>query len=172
MNMDTRNIIRRVVIGLILISAGALLLGFNMDLLPFELKPYIFTPKILLVFFGVVFITKRSHLFFGTILLIIAALLYLPLFTNIPIHFSKIFWPVMLIIGGVFVITHRHSRKHCRPHHWKESKWDSAENCKTKWDNQTFERSESHENYIEDVVFFSGVEKICSSFANQSTISS
>lgn len=164
--MDTRSFLRRAFIGLVLILAGTLLLGINMNIFPEGIKQYLFTPKILLVFFGLVFITKRNHIFFGTILLVIATFLYLPLFTSIPIQFSKIFWPVLLILGGVFVITHRHNRKHCGPHHWKQSKW--SKNCdsqsyKSKWDSQNFEKSESHENYIEDVVFFSGVEKIIDS---------
>jgi len=169
--METRSFIRRAIIGLLLIGAGALLLGFNMNLIPNEWRCYIFTPKIFLVFFGIATITKREHIFLGTILLIAAALLYLPMFTCIQIDFSKVFWPIMLILGGIFVITHRHSKKHCKRKDWKNSRWykyhnEQYDNRKYRqWDNKNFEKSESHDNYIEDVLFFSGVEKVIDSKA-------
>src|ERR1035437_5066188 len=167
--MKTRSFIRRAIIGLLLILAGSLLLGFNMNLIPNEWRCFVFTPKILLIFFGVLFITKRNHTFFGTILLLAATLLYLPMFTSFQIDFSKLFWPIILIIGGVFVITHRHTHKHCEKADWKKEycknkKWSRYNNESTfhsheHWDDSHFEQSESHDNFIEDVLFFSGVEK-------------
>jgi len=167
--METKSFLRRALIGLLLITAGALLLGFNMNLIPNELRAYFFTPKILLVIFGIVTITKRQHIFFGTILLLAATLLYFPMFTNIPIDFTKLFWPIILILGGIFVITHRHSKKHCYKKDYKHSHWyqmhdpnseyNNFKKERDHWKEQNFEQSEVHDNFIEDVLFFSGVEK-------------
>jgi len=167
--METKSFLRRAIIGILLIGAGTLLLGFNMNLIPNEWRCYIFTPKILLFFFGIIFITKRDHAFLGSVLLIAGTLLYLPMVTNIQIDFSKIFWPIMLILGGFFIITHRFTKKNCYNKKWKHNRWHQHQNGKYEshshnhWDNINFEKSESHDNFIEDVLFFSGVEKVIDS---------
>ena len=160
--METRNLLRRAIIGLLLIAAGSILFGFNMGLLPPDLKSYFFTPKFILVILGIVFITKRNHVFLGTAFFIAAALLYLPMIAGFSIDFSKLFWPIILILGGVFVITNRRSKSCYKNHSFKHQWKTETENCysnKKYWDNRDFEKTESQENYIEDVLFFSGNEK-------------
>jgi len=171
--MDTRNFFRRAIIGTLLISAGLLLLGFNLGILPIELRAYFFTPKILLVIFGIVFITKRHHFFFGAILLFLAFLLYFPLITNIQVDFTKVFWPALLILGGIQVIIHRHHKRRCYPNRLRHKHWYkyhaadySDESYKKKhdiWADAKFEKTEVHDNFIEDVLFFSGNEKVIDS---------
>ena len=164
--MDIRNILRRAFIGLLLIGIGLLLLGFNMNFIPNEWRCYIFTPKILLFIFGIVFITKRNHFFLGVVLFLFGILLYMPMFTNIQIDFAKVFLPLLFILGGISVITHRHSHRHfSKKNNWRQQQYytesdNSKQDC---WNNKNFEKSEIHENFIEDVLFFSGVEKIIDS---------
>lgn len=162
--MKTRHLLRKIVIGLIFISAGLLLLGFNLNILPQEWKPFFFTWKILIVLWGIILLVKRNHFFFGSLVLLCGLFLYTPLVYPIQMDFSKLFWPAVLILGGISIIVHRHTRHICNDgcsHKSIHESYNYKRN--TAWNNYHFEKSESKENYIDDVLFFSGNERIIES---------
>ena len=133
-------------IGTIFVGAGLLLLSFNFNILPIEWKPFIFNWRALLVFLGLVFLFRKHHFFVGCVLLLAALILYLPMIAGCYVDFHAIFWPVILIVAGLFIIAKRCRKRHCFEHHHK---------------NFCFEKkSESYDNSIDDVQFFSASEKV------------
>lgn len=94
---------KKVVLGLILAGAGALLLGFNFGYLPIEYKDVIFSWPMILIALGVVNISSRDNLFLGFMLLIIGGFFLIPRVFLIDINFSQVGIPFLLITIGLWI---------------------------------------------------------------------
>lgn len=145
--MESHKLLRKVFLGGLFIAIGLALLGFNLNILPFEWKPYIFNWRALLVLLGVIMITKRNHEFLGFIFLVVATILYLPMLIGCVIDFHTIFWPVILIGAGLYIMVRKRKDRSC------EDTEKSFRHCYEK-------KNIDSDNIIEDVSFFSGSEKV------------
>lgn len=100
--------------GLVLMLIGVLFLGFNFGLIPMSLKWVIVSWPMLLIFIGVVHYF-RMRIFSGTILVLIGGFFIIPrfieayptYFPGINGYFTHVYWPLLLIIAGILIITSR-----------------------------------------------------------------
>lgn len=107
--METKNtsLDRRMVAGILLIFAGALLLLDTSNLLPFNLKYYLISWKTLLIFIGLITLSNRENRTTGWILVGIGLLFWMPELLNYRVRLSTIFWPAILIGIGILIITRK-----------------------------------------------------------------
>jgi len=97
---------------IILIIVGLVFLAVNTGLLPTVYAPLFSSWPIWLVFGGLFFLLDRSW-FTGLVLLTIGAFYLLPQIgaanpaLNIPANFAHLYWPALLVIGGVYFILSR-----------------------------------------------------------------
>lgn len=97
------NTMKKVVLGLILALAGALLLGFNFGYLPIEYKDIIFSWPMILIALGVVNISSRDNLFLGFLLLAIGGFFLIPKVFLVDLNFGQIGIPFLLIVIGLWI---------------------------------------------------------------------
>jgi len=95
---------KKIIFGLLLLTAGSLLLAFNLGALPIEYKSLVFSWPMLLIAFGLINLFSKDSYVFGAILLIIGGYFIIP--KAFPEHTNviSVFWPVLLIIVGIIVI--------------------------------------------------------------------
>lgn len=101
-------------LGIILIVLGALFLFDNMDLIPYEISYYLFNWKGILVLIGAVLITTKPNKNPGIILMAIG--LFFITSDVLSYEFDwrwydtrKLFWPVLLIVIGLIILSRRGS---------------------------------------------------------------
>jgi predicted membrane protein len=118
--------------GLILVIAGALLLAFNFGALPHELKRVVFSWQMLLIAIGTFNLFKRQ-LTSGIILILVGTFFIIPrivhqfpgVFPGLDDNFTSIYWPLLLIIAGAFIIISRY----VAPEKWsREFKYGNTKN--------------------------------------------
>ncbi len=102
-NYLKRSRMKKLMFGLIVITAGFLLLGFNMGYLDPHYKSIIFSWKMLLVAFGLTHLFTREWPV-GVILLLAGAILLGPDLTGIEYRISELLWPMLLIGFGLILI--------------------------------------------------------------------
>lgn len=102
---------------LLLILAGGLLLGFNLNIIPIEYKPIFISWQMLLIAIGLCEIVKK-HFAGGVILIGIGAFFILPVVSNIYPDFLggnaisiRQYWPVLLILVGILLIFKKKKRE-------------------------------------------------------------
>ncbi len=98
---------KKFILGFIVLTAGALLLAFNLELLPIVWKPIVFSWPMLLIAIGLINLAERDNNTFGVILLIVGGFFLLPKIIVFDFNFAKLFWPVMLILIGLLIMTKR-----------------------------------------------------------------
>jgi predicted membrane protein len=142
--------------GVILILLGGLLIAGNIGLLPHDFKKIIVSWQMLLIVIGVVSIAKRQTFHFhGLSLVCIGIFFIIPrvakvfpeAFRDVDVaNFVSVYWPLLLIAGGILLIislftkSHHqpwHTHKHChagfrgnfenRKNCWKEEKYTHDE---------------------------------------------
>jgi hypothetical protein len=100
--------------GLFLLVVGVLFLGFNFGIIPMSLKWVIISWPMLLIVIGIShYFTRR--IVSATILVLIGSFFLLPrfieaypaYFPGIHADFTHIYWPLLLIAGGVLIIAGR-----------------------------------------------------------------
>ena len=129
------------VIGILLVIGGILLIGEVANAFPWRLRDYLFTWQALLIILGLIFIAGRDSKSTGYILLIIGAFFMMPkIFRHVDFNWNSIFWPVMLIILGFYIIFHRRGGSHQHRSH--------------------FGSEESSDDYIDDVSVFGGNDRV------------
>lgn len=98
---------KKVVFGLLLLTAGSLLLAFNFGVLPYEWKSVFFSWPMLLVAVGLINLFSKDGYIFGIILMITGG--YFLTFKFFPEHYDvlKLYWPVLLIAAGLLIIMKR-----------------------------------------------------------------
>jgi predicted membrane protein len=131
--------------GLLFISVGALLLLKNLNLLPAEIPPYVFSWQMLLVAVGVVvLLASRRSWFGGTLLIGIGGYFLIPEILHIPKSEVLHFWPALLVIAGIGML----SKIYAQP---KKKFW------KIKTENL-------NDDYMESTVIFGGGSRQVSSY--------
>lgn len=125
----------------LLIIAGSILLLKNLNLLPFEIPAYVFTWKMLLVAIGLIFLLKNRW-FGGLLMIAIGSYFLLPEAFGIHIYDAYLFWPALLILMGILILTKPKFKKK------KESNQPENQNI----------------NYMENTVIFGGDSKQVSSY--------
>lgn len=106
-------------LGIVLIIIGLAFLLGNLELIPYELKQYIYTWQMLLIAIGLVSLTQPKSRYGGLILIGVGTFFLIP--KIIPgyefFEFSRMFWPLLLIFIGVMVLLKRRDHKqYCPPH--------------------------------------------------------
>lgn len=143
--------IRKIILGIIIIAIGALLLAKNLGYLPQHVSEVIFSWQMLLIAIGFINLFGRNTIFSGLILITIGTFFILPNVCNVPVNFTQVFWPVIFIIAGIFIIARWNKRGsiHSDKWHFKAHQhWD----CKPT-DNTIAT------DIIEEVNIFSGTKR-------------
>jgi len=168
-NLNVRHRSRQhgLVFSIVLILAGVVFLGVNTGFLPTEYKPLFFSWPIWVIFAGLYCLLNRS--FHNAIFLLTIGIFFIiPQISQsnpalgIPADFTHLYWPVLLIVAGVYIALSRlfwsswfhHSHYHgkCDSHRWGSyNKWDSEDGCIHV--NSSFE---SRKNIVLDPVFKGG----------------
>ncbi len=127
--------------GLILILVGFILLLANLDIIEGRVGYYLFDWRTILIALGIIFMGARENKISGYILTGLGIVFWLPeLLGHYHVRFGDVFWPSILIIIGVVLIT-RHKRLHL----------------------PGVSDSESADGYLRDTSVFSGGAKIIKS---------
>lgn len=98
---------KKFVFGIIVIAAGLLLLLSNLDAMPWEYKRVFFSWQMLLIAIGLINLASRDSRLLGWILLSIGVFFILPRLPGVvlPHNFSGLFWPVLIIVAGIIIIS-------------------------------------------------------------------
>jgi predicted membrane protein len=132
------NKLKSIVFGIIVITAGVLLIYNNMGMLDAETKKLLFSWQMLLVAFGFINLFGRNSRLFGLILLCVGGFFILPQFMTLPENFTSTFWPLLIVIAGLLIVFFSVTKIRKIGH---------------------VQQSNSDE-YIDDVLVFSGAERI------------
>ena len=111
------NPMKKVVFGILVIAAGALLLLSNVGLLSGQFKDVIFSWQMLLIGIGLINLFSDDSRLAGWILVAIGGFFILPEIFYFEFNFIKLFWPALLIFVGIMIIFV--SGKHKR--HWHKT---------------------------------------------------
>lgn len=95
---------KKYILGAIIIAAGILLLLSNTGLLPYELRHIFFSWQMLLIGIGVISFFSSESRTPGTILILIGGIFILPRIFDLSFNVWHIFWPVILITIGMFML--------------------------------------------------------------------
>lgn len=158
---------------IVLIAAGMLFLGVNTGFLPIEFKSLFTSWPIWAILSGLYFLLKNLfpkntlyRSFFGaTVLLTLGTFFIVPQIAgihpewNIPENFTQLYWPVLLIVAGIYFALVRMFKPHCFPKRFQ--KFCCTGNMSNKWEseegflriNSTFE---SKKNIVLDPIFKGG----------------
>lgn len=101
---------KKIAFGLVLIAVGVVLMLEKMNFISPEVTHWIFTWQMLLIVIGFVNIFSRESYVSGLILIMIGSFFLVPRIIDLPFNFIGMFWPVLLIGGGVLLIL-KHSVK-------------------------------------------------------------
>ncbi len=128
--------------GFLVILAGLALLAINFDILPYYFRHVIFSWQMLLIAIGVISLSSSEKSTPGIILIMIGGFFLIPEIFDLHISFSRIFWPVLLIAIGIFILVKRgnihNDRWHRRHTGFRES------------------TSSLDEGFINETIIFSG----------------
>jgi predicted membrane protein len=131
----------RMVIGLLIIAAGAMLLFRNLNVIP----PYfnfLFSWKMILVIVGLIVFLNSTNKTSGIILMVVGGIFLIPDLLGVPyFHSWKVVLPVMLIVVGLLILLRKN---------FDTGSYDAGKN---KYDM----------DYIDEVAIFGGIEKNISS---------
>jgi predicted membrane protein len=134
--MEQKPLDKRLIVGVIIILAGAALLASNFTDYGYEIKRYVLRWEMLLIGIGLISLFANENKGFGIILLCVGTAFYIRSFINIDFNFWQLFWPAMLIIIGLVIMFHHKS--HRRFHKYGQSTVD----------------------VIDEVIVFGGTEKM------------
>ncbi|VBB47445.1 conserved membrane hypothetical protein [uncultured Paludibacter sp.] len=151
---------KRFLFGILVILAGVVLLGINFGWLDPALKIVIFSWPMILIVVGLFQIAQR-HYFPAFILFGIGVFFLLPkiaqaypqVFPGIGSNFSAIYWPLLLIFAGIFILLQfifpgKWNRIHKQWHHRWDEKW--KENKESDFD---YESKNISDGFDKNVVF-------------------
>ena len=138
--------------GMLLMLVGVLFLAFNFGLIPFPLKSVIFSWQMLLIFIGLVNLTKRK-LISGVILIFVGGFFIIPkVFPVIGDQFIHIYWPLLLIGAGIVILLQRIFRPD-----WGFESWQSKMNHHAHHHRQKYEKWEYNpDGFSKNSIFGSG----------------
>jgi predicted membrane protein len=169
MNTQIKKSRHGVIIGIILILLGGMLIAGNTGLIPREFRQIIISWQMLFIVIGVVSIVKRQALHFhGVLMLCLGIFFIIPKVAKVfpsvfgcmdTVNFVAVYWPVLLIVGGVVLVLHipaSHRRRWCShrpPCYQKKFKTHSSHNDENSWQEENIGQGES---FSKTCVFSSG----------------
>ena len=92
------------VIGALLVLAGLLLFGDQLNLFPFRVKYILISWQMLLIVLGLVFLSKKKGRLTGIILVSLGVFFLLPKLTILPVSAGRLFWPALLVFVGLMIL--------------------------------------------------------------------
>ena len=128
---------RKLILGFILVLIGLAFLAERTGLIPNNLRNILFTWQAFLILLGVVFVSNKEKRATGYLLMLIGGVFIIPEIFNVSIETRRLFWPLILIILGLFFIFGSRFRR-----------------------NFNVDSEESVLDYIDDVNIFGGHERI------------
>ena len=105
------NINRSALIGLIFVSAGAILLLDNLRLIPWQVAYYVFRWENILIAIGAIIIIFDQNRQAGYILIGLGVIFSLENWFHEDVNIWD-FWPVALIVIGIYIISHTRKTDH------------------------------------------------------------
>ncbi len=93
-----------IVIGTVLVIAGLLLFGDQLNLFPFRVRYILISWQMLLIVLGLIFLSKKEGRLTGTILISIGVFFLLPKLTILPVSAGRLFWPALLVFVGLMIL--------------------------------------------------------------------
>lgn len=97
----------RVVVGLVFLTLGALLFADMFNIIHFVWKSYLFTWQSLLIFLGLISLTKRESRATGLVLIAIGGFFLASRVLGYPFGIRYFFWPIVFVGVGLILILHR-----------------------------------------------------------------
>ena len=131
-------------LGIVLMFLGLFLISDLADIVPWRMRDFLFTWQALLIFLGLIFLSNKENKGTGVVLIVVGSFFLLPRVIDVPQYWRSLFWPSMLIIGGLVVIFG--NRKHGSASYFGGHK-----------------QKASGENWLDDVTVFGGGDRIVSS---------
>ncbi len=132
-------------LGIVLMFLGLFLIADLADIVPWKLRDFLFTWQALLIFLGLVFISNKENQGTGIILIAVGSFFLLPRVFDVPYYWRSLFWPSLLIIGGLVVIFGSRRRgsdgRYFRVH----------------------KKRDSNEDWLDDVSIFGGGDRVVTS---------
>ena len=122
--MEHKRSDKRLIVGIIILLAGAALLASNFGFLSYEIRHYIFRWEMILIGVGLISVLSSENKGFGFVMIAVGGIFYLRdvIDTRLQIDFWKLFWSAMLIIMGLAIMFHH--RSHRRMHTYTKSSAD------------------------------------------------
>jgi predicted membrane protein len=105
--ISRRQKMKKYAFGALVVLAGALLLAFNFDLLPHEWRRVIFSWEMLLIAIGLISLFGNENKLPGLILIAIGGFFLIPDLFIMHISFYRLFWPLILIIIGILILSRK-----------------------------------------------------------------
>ncbi len=102
--MNSSNQNRTLGIGIFIILLGLVFLLNQLNILPPRTADVILSWPILIIVVGVYNLLFTQSRTFGFILLIVGGFFLLPEIVDLPYNFRRSFWPIILILVGLFII--------------------------------------------------------------------
>ena len=135
----------KLVFGALIIFIGLMLLLRNSGIVDWYIYNIVFSWQAFLIGLGIIFVAGRHSNVTGVVLISIGSFFILPeLFPSLSYNFSRLFWPVILIIIGVSIVMKRNRRYERENNAFSHEYTDST----------TSENDES--SYINEVAIFGG----------------
>jgi predicted membrane protein len=95
---------RTIGFGLLIIVIGFMVLLHQFSLIPENLDNIVFSWQMLLIVFGVYNLFYTQSRVFGYILIAVGGFFIIPEIFTLPYNFTRNFWPIILILVGLFII--------------------------------------------------------------------
>lgn len=149
--------------GIVVLTIGLVFLLRNFDILSPELKYYIFSWKTLLIGVGILNLTLSKNKVAGIILIAIGTFFWLPNIFDLSIRAGQLFWPVVIIIIGLFLLFKKPNQIPSGP--WTKNRREgetggSEDSINPSFkDGKTSGTSYSDSDYVDDIAIFSGTKK-------------
>jgi predicted membrane protein len=100
------NTAKRVFLGVVLVGAGLVWLGANLNYIDEIVKEYIISWQALLIAVGIMgLLGRKSNLWFSVVLIFTGGLFLFAKYNELPVDASLVFWPVILILVGLAFLT-------------------------------------------------------------------
>lgn len=150
----------RLIAGVIILTAGLLFMLNNFNVLPFNIRHYIFSWKTLLIAIGALNLLFSHNRTAGFILITVGVAFWIPDIFMLPINAGRFIWPLAIIAVGLFLLFKGQDGRYGR-RFW-EDKFNP--NSSDEDSSQADEQGRfSQDDYIDSVSIFGGGERVITS---------
>lgn len=110
---------KKIVFGILVVLAGAVLMAFNLGHFPMEYKEVVFSWQSLIIAIGFISLFGKDSWIMGIIMMAIGGFYLASKLHNLPFDMDAVFWPSIVILVGIVIILKRTLKhKHCGKHRW------------------------------------------------------